>query len=103
MQDLVFDGVFELGESSRFPSSALVQLSLLSTPSDVFSRVYVVFGTLKLETNKASFKDAGYYGLSMVVGSYTVFFVSLLAHLSQFAFLVLFENPRMSTATSRLS
>ena len=38
--------------------------------------------------------DAGYYGLSLVIGSYTVFGVSLLAHLSQFAFLAFFETPR---------
>ncbi|KAK4685779.1 phosphatidylethanolamine N-methyltransferase, partial [Tremellales sp. Uapishka_1] len=38
---------------------------------------------------------AGYYGLSMVVGSYTVFFVSLAAHAAQFAFLLWFENPHI--------
>ena len=37
---------------------------------------------------------AGYYGLSMIVGSYPVLFVSLATHAAQFAFLVLFENPR---------
>lgn len=39
--------------------------------------------------------DAGYYGLSLVVGSYTVFFASLAAHLFQFGFLVFFENPHI--------
>lgn len=38
---------------------------------------------------------AGYYGLSLIVGSYSVLFVSLAAHAAQFAFLVFFENPRM--------
>jgi phosphatidylethanolamine N-methyltransferase len=38
---------------------------------------------------------AGYYGLSIVVGSYTVLFVSLAAHAAQFAFLLWFENPHI--------
>ncbi|WVQ83696.1 hypothetical protein IAT38_005840 [Cryptococcus sp. DSM 104549] len=38
---------------------------------------------------------AGYYGLSMVVGSYSVLFVSLAAHAAQFAFLLWFENPHI--------
>jgi phosphatidylethanolamine N-methyltransferase len=37
---------------------------------------------------------AGYYGLSLIVGSYALFFVSLWAHAMQFGFLVWFENPR---------
>ena len=37
---------------------------------------------------------AGFYGLSLVVASHTVLFVSMLAHACQFAFLVFFENPR---------
>lgn len=35
------------------------------------------------------------YGISLIVGSYPVLFVSLAAHCAQFAFLVFFENPRM--------
>lgn len=38
---------------------------------------------------------AGYYGLSLLSGSYMVLFVSLAAHASQLLFLVLFENPHM--------
>ncbi|KAH8920071.1 hypothetical protein BT69DRAFT_1284313 [Atractiella rhizophila] len=38
---------------------------------------------------------AGYYGLSLIVCSETVFFVSLVAHACQFAFLVWFENPHI--------
>jgi phosphatidylethanolamine N-methyltransferase len=38
---------------------------------------------------------AGYYGLSLIVGSYPVLFVSLFAHAAQFGFLVFFENPRV--------
>ncbi len=38
---------------------------------------------------------AGYYGLSIVTGSYTVFFASLVAHAAQFAFLLWFENPHI--------
>ena len=37
---------------------------------------------------------AGYYGLSLIVGSYPVLFVSIAAHAAQFGFLVFFENPR---------
>ncbi|KAI0296989.1 phospholipid methyltransferase-domain-containing protein [Multifurca ochricompacta] len=35
------------------------------------------------------------YGISLIVGSYPVLFVSLAAHAAQFAFLVFFENPHI--------
>ncbi|RYO89504.1 hypothetical protein DL764_008574 [Monosporascus ibericus] len=38
---------------------------------------------------------AGYYGISMVSASYSVLFISIVAHAAQFAFLVLVENPHI--------
>ncbi|KAM0745695.1 hypothetical protein T439DRAFT_307542 [Meredithblackwellia eburnea MCA 4105] len=38
---------------------------------------------------------AGYYGLSLIVASETVLFVSLAAHACQFGFLMYFENPHI--------
>lgn len=38
---------------------------------------------------------AGYYGISMMAASYEVLFISILAHLAQFAFLVIVENPHI--------
>lgn len=38
---------------------------------------------------------AGYYGISLLAGSYTVLFISIIAHAAQFAFLVLVENPHI--------
>ncbi|KAN0113521.1 Phospholipid methyltransferase domain containing protein [Russula decolorans] len=35
------------------------------------------------------------YGISLIVGSYPVLFVSLAAHSAQFAFLIFFENPHI--------
>lgn len=38
---------------------------------------------------------AGYYGISMMAASYPVLFISIFAHLAQFAFLVFVENPHI--------
>jgi phosphatidylethanolamine N-methyltransferase len=38
---------------------------------------------------------AGYYGISLMAASYKVFFISILAHAAQFAFLILVENPHI--------
>lgn len=38
---------------------------------------------------------AGYYGISLMMASYTVLFVSIIAHAAQFAFLTLVENPHI--------
>ncbi|GAA6044275.1 hypothetical protein JCM8097_002105 [Rhodosporidiobolus ruineniae] len=49
---------------------------------------------------------AGYYGLSLIVASPAVLFVSLAAHAAQFGFLIFFENPhieRTSTPSTKSS
>src|SRR4051794_1206536 len=38
---------------------------------------------------------AGYYGISMMAASYDVLFISILAHVAQFAFLAIVENPHI--------
>ncbi|KAI9223995.1 phospholipid methyltransferase-domain-containing protein [Blastocladiella britannica] len=38
---------------------------------------------------------AGYYGVALITGSYTVLFVSLVAHFGQLAFLTYVENPHI--------
>jgi len=38
---------------------------------------------------------AGYYGISLMAASYNVLFISIVAHASQFAFLVWVENPHI--------
>ena len=38
---------------------------------------------------------AGYYGISMMAASYSVLFISIIAHAAQFAFLVYVENPHI--------
>ncbi|SCV73024.1 BQ2448_6949 [Microbotryum intermedium] len=87
LQELVFDGVFEasLRQLPDSPRSAwgisdLLLINVLASqfaPHPMYSVGY-----------------AGYYGLSLLVASETVLFVSMLAHACQFGFLVYFENPR---------
>ncbi|KAH8596044.1 phospholipid methyltransferase-domain-containing protein [Bisporella sp. PMI_857] len=38
---------------------------------------------------------AGYYGISMMAASYSVLFISIVAHVAQFIFLVYVENPHI--------
>ncbi|ANB15483.1 phosphatidylethanolamine N-methyltransferase [Sugiyamaella lignohabitans] len=38
---------------------------------------------------------AGFYGISLMAASYTLFFASVLAHAAQFAFLIIVENPHI--------
>ncbi|PKS08883.1 hypothetical protein jhhlp_003496 [Lomentospora prolificans] len=38
---------------------------------------------------------AGYYGISMMAASYDVLFISIVAHVAQFVFLVFVENPHI--------
>jgi phosphatidylethanolamine N-methyltransferase len=38
---------------------------------------------------------AGYYGISMMAASYSVLFISIVAHAAQFVFLVYVENPHI--------
>lgn len=73
---LIFDGVFELAPHPMYSVGML--LSYLFRPVEA--------------NNHLGY--AGYYGLSLIVGSYPVLFVSLTAHAAQFAFLLFFENPR---------
>ena len=46
---------------------------------------------------------AGFYDLSLIVGSYSLLLVSMAAHTAQFAFLALFENPHTPTLLFSLS
>lgn len=39
---------------------------------------------------------AGYYGIALMMASYKVLFISIIAHAAQFAFLILVENPHIS-------
>lgn len=51
-------------------------------------------GSLEVKLIPLSLGYAGYYGMSMIAGSYAVLFASLACHAAQFGFLVFFENPR---------
>jgi phosphatidylethanolamine N-methyltransferase len=78
---LIFDGVFELAPHPMYSVGEWSCDSSCLIPS-FWAHVWTGY--------------AGYYGLSLIVGSYPVLFVSLTAHAAQFAFLVFFENPRGS-------
>ena len=80
---LVFDGVFELAPHPMYSVGAYL-----------FPRLYPLLLTILTGY-------AGYYGLSLISGSYAVLFVSLVAHAAQFGFLVTFENPRKSYLGAR--
>lgn len=81
--NLVFDGVFELAPHPMYSVGR-------SSPAQHLSWWFHI---------RRLTGYAGYYGLSLIVGSYPVLFVSLVAHAAQFAFLVFFENPRASCDT----
>jgi phosphatidylethanolamine N-methyltransferase len=74
---LIFDGVFELAPHPMYSVGAHHMIFIFCSFCAYSGIGYV-----------------GYYGLSLIVGSYPVLFVSLTAHAAQFAFLVFFENPR---------
>ena len=74
---LIFDGVFEL---APHPMYSVGKPRITKFPKNFWADAWTGY--------------AGYYGLSLIVGSYPVLFVSLTAHAAQFAFLVFFENPR---------
>ncbi|KAF2129681.1 phosphatidylethanolamine N-methyltransferas-like protein [Dothidotthia symphoricarpi CBS 119687] len=40
---------------------------------------------------------AGYYGIALMMASYKVLFISIIAHAAQFAFLILVENPHIDS------
>jgi phosphatidylethanolamine N-methyltransferase len=44
---------------------------------------------------------AGFYGISLMTASYRVLFMSILAHASQFAFLILVETPHIEKTYSK--
>lgn len=75
--NLIFDGVFELAPHPMYSVGELV--------------CSLKYETIMLNTASGY---AGYYGLSLISGSYAVLFVSLAAHAAQFGFLAFFENPR---------
>ena len=76
---LVFDGVFELAPHPMYSVGKRPSCFLWHYPSSGCTGY------------------AWIYGISLIVGSYPVLFVSLAAHSAQFAFLVFFENPRESS------
>jgi phosphatidylethanolamine N-methyltransferase len=81
LQSLVFDGVFEM---APHPMYSIGYAYVIVSPHFHFHVTVAHHHVF-----------SGYYGLTLVVGSQTVFFVSLAAHACQFFFLVWFENPHI--------
>ena len=87
--------------SSAVHSSLTACLNLHRIPCtpSVSAHTYIIDHTT---TYRGGPGYAWIYGLSLIVGSYPVLFVSLAAHAAQFAFLVFFENPREFLCTLSL-
>jgi len=83
------------------PSYSMACSSSLLTPCTLLvGDNYNAVGLIGLHTPGY----AGYYGLSLISGSYAVLFVSIAGHTAQFGFLQFFENPRkFSVLDQRLS
>ncbi|CAE7101401.1 unnamed protein product, partial [Rhizoctonia solani] len=82
-----------------FERGRLIPSSSLGPTGTVFDTSLVFDGVFEMAPHPMySVGYAGYYGLSLIVGSYALFFVSLWAHAMQFGFLVWFENPHIERA-----
>ncbi|CAE6441284.1 unnamed protein product [Rhizoctonia solani] len=82
-----------------FERGRLVPSSSPDSSGTVFDTSLVFDGVFEMAPHPMySVGYAGYYGLSLIVGSYALFFVSLWAHAMQFGFLVWFENPHIERA-----
>ncbi|KAJ1303691.1 hypothetical protein OPQ81_008116 [Rhizoctonia solani] len=82
-----------------FERGRLVPSSSPDSDSTIFDTSLVFDGVFEMAPHPMySVGYAGYYGLSLIVGSYALFFVSLWAHAMQFGFLVWFENPHIERA-----
>jgi hypothetical protein len=87
--DSVFPACKLVADSSPFPNRSLEDLIFdgvfLLAPHPMYSVGY-----------------AGYYGISLIVASPAVLFLSMAGHAAQFGFLVWFENPRALSPFSPL-
>ncbi|ELU40221.1 phosphatidylethanolamine N-methyltransferase [Rhizoctonia solani AG-1 IA] len=82
-----------------FERGRLVPSPLPDSSGTVFDTSLVFDGVFEMAPHPMySVGYAGYYGLSLIAGSYALFFVSLWAHAMQFGFLVWFENPHIERA-----
>jgi phosphatidylethanolamine N-methyltransferase len=75
---LIFDGVFKLAPHPMY---------------SIGERIPCFFQVVS-HMIRTMIGYARIYGISLIVGSYPVIFVSLAAHCAQLAFLIFFENPR---------